>query len=357
MAMLISPIATTVIGLAGTRACLLAGVFFQTLSLIGASFAKQTWQLFLSQGICFGWGMGFLFVGSVNVPPQWFTEKRSLANACGAAGSGIGGMTYSLATQTMIERLGLGWAFRILGIVSFVVNSTCSVIIRDRNKQIGTKHAAFSLELVRKPQFLLLLCWGFFSMLGYIVLLFSLPNYAKQVVRLTSKQGSIISAMLNLGQGLGRPPIGYFSDRVGRINMAMACTFACGLFSLVIWIFANSYGLLIFFALVGGAVAGTFWATVAPVTAECIGMKDLPSALNLTWLNLVLPTTFSEPMALEIASHAGTGYLGTQLFTGFMYVAATLCLVGVRFWKIGVEETGGGRAPTVLRRVFGWKKI
>ncbi|KAL9055245.1 MAG: hypothetical protein Q9162_003655 [Coniocarpon cinnabarinum] len=357
MALLISPIATTLIGHAGTRVCLLVGIFFETLSLIGASFAKQTWQLFLSQGVCFGWGMGFLFVGSVNVPPQWFAKRRSLANACGAAGSGLGGLTYALATQAIIEHISLGWAFRVLGILSFAVNFTCTIMIRDRNKQIGTKHVAFSSSLMKQPHFLLLLGWGFFSMLGYIVLLFSLPNYATQSAGLTASQGSLVSAMLNLGQGLGRPPVGYFSDRVGRINMAMTCTFACGLFCLVIWVFASSYGVLIFFALIAGTVSGTFWATVAPVTAECVGLRDLPSALNLTWLNLVLPTTFSEAMALEIASKSQAGYLGAQLFAGFMYVAAAGCLVGVRMWRIGVVEKGQGREASLMARIVGWKKV
>jgi hypothetical protein len=37
-------------------------------------------------------------------------------------------------------------------------------------------------------------------MLGYVVLLFSLPNYARSV-GLTAQQGSVIGAILNLGQG------------------------------------------------------------------------------------------------------------------------------------------------------------
>ena len=57
--------------------------------------------------------------------------------------------------------------------------------------------------------------------------------------------------------GLGRPFVGYFSDSFGRINMAGTCTFLAGLFSLVIWIFAKSYGVLIFFSIIVGTVAGT----------------------------------------------------------------------------------------------------
>ena len=357
MAMLISPVATILIGFKGTQITLLVGVFFETLSLIGASFAKKIWHLFLSQGVCFGWGMGFLFVASVNVPPQWFTTRRGIANACGAAGSGIGGLVYSLATNAMIKSLGLGWAFRILGILAFAVNFTCAIIIRDRNKSIGTKHAAFDVSLFKKPHFVLLQGWGFFSMLGYIVVLFSLPNYAKQFVGLTAAQGSTINAILNLGQGLGRPPIGLLSDRVGRINMAMTATFMCGLFVFVIWVFADSYGLLIFFALAGGAVAGTFWATVAPVTAECLPMSQLPSALNITWLTLVLPTTFSEPMALEIASRSKAKYLGTQLFAGFMYIAAAACLLGVRMWKVGDKEREKANKRGLASKLFAWEKV
>lgn len=65
MALLLSPIATLTTRLYGTNVTLLIGVFFETLALIGASFARQIWHIFLSQGICFGLGLGFLFVGSV----------------------------------------------------------------------------------------------------------------------------------------------------------------------------------------------------------------------------------------------------------------------------------------------------
>ena len=290
MALLVSPVATYVTRLRGTRTTLLLGIFFETLSLIGASFSTQIWQLFLSQGVCFGWGMGFLFVGSVGVVPQWFTKRRSLANGIATGGSGIGGMMYSLATNAMIQSIGLGWAFRILGILAFAVNFICAILIKDRNKAIGVTQIAFDYRLFKRKEFLLLLGWGFFSLLGYIVLLFSLPNYAL-IIGLSSHQGSIIGALLNLGQGLGRPAVGIFSDRAGRINIAGFLTFVCGLFCFVIWIFSNGFGVLIFFALIVGTVAGTFWTTIAPVGAEVVGLKELPSALSITWIVLVLPCT------------------------------------------------------------------
>lgn len=251
-----SPVATICTRRYGTQVTLGVGILFETAGLLGASWANKIWHLFLSQGVAFGFGMGFLFVASVGVVPQWFNKKRSFANSIATAGSGIGGLIYSLGTNAMIQSIGLSWAFRILAIVAFTVNMICTILIKDRNKSVSAVLLAFDARLFKRVEFLLLLGWGFFSMLGYIVLLFSLPNYARSI-GLTAQQGSVVGAVLNLGQGIGRPFIGYFSDAVGRLNMAGTCTFLAGLFCLVIWTFSKSYGVLIFFGLITGGMAGT----------------------------------------------------------------------------------------------------
>ncbi|GES60880.1 MFS transporter [Aspergillus terreus] len=334
-ALLVAPLATHMIHVFGTRLVLNLGVFFETLSLIGSSFATQRWHIFLSQGVCFGWGMGFMFVGSVGITPQWFHRRRGLAMGINAAGSGLGGLIYSLAVGAMIPRLGLSWAFRILGIIACVVNLVCANLLRDRNKHVGSRYKAFHLPLLRRPEFLLFLGWGVLSMLGYVALLFSLANFALSV-GLSSHQGSIVSALLNLGQGLGRPFVGMFSDKLGRINIATFLSFCCGLFCLVIWVFARSMGVVCFFAVLVGTVAGTYWATVTPVLAEILGLRDLPMGLSINWIILVAPTTVSEAIALLLRDYSTPSsiYLRVQLFTGFMYIGGSLCLWLVRGWKV-----------------------
>ncbi|KAK2760834.1 hypothetical protein FQN54_002073 [Arachnomyces sp. PD_36] len=338
-ALLVAPLATHLIHLYGTRPVLNLGVVLHTLSLIGASFATLKWHLFLSQGLCFGLGLGFLFVGSVGITPQWFLHKRSVANGITAAGSGLGGLTYSLAAGSLIPRVGLPWTFRILGIICFCVNLICSNLLRDRNKEVGSRHKAFHLPLMKLPQFLLFQAWGVLSIFGYVILLFSIANFALSV-GLTATQGSTISALLNLGQALGRPLVGVASDRFGRLNVSTFLTFICGVFSLVIWIFARSMGVLCFFAILIGTVAGTLWATAAPVCAEVIGLKDLPSGLSLMWLVLVIPGTIAEPIALLLRDESNKDniYLNAQLLTGFTYIGGAICLWIVRGWKVGDRE-------------------
>ncbi len=115
--------------------------------LIGASFATSIWHLCLSQGIAFRFDMGFLFVPSDGIPPQWFTTRRSLASGIGTAGSGFGGLLYSIASGAMIESIGPRWCFRVLGLLALVLNTICIILIRDRNKIIASRHASVDTKL------------------------------------------------------------------------------------------------------------------------------------------------------------------------------------------------------------------
>jgi predicted MFS family arabinose efflux permease len=131
---------------------------------------------------------------------------------------------------------------------------------------------------------------------------------------------------------------------------------------------------LIFYALLTGLAACIYWVTIFPICAEIVGLKNLNAALSVSFFNLVLPLTFSEPIALEITSHTGS-YLGTQLFTGSMYVAGAICLWILKAWKVGdLERTsesevdsardlskdyeaGAKSQHNFLTRLFIWRKV
>ncbi|KAL0767128.1 hypothetical protein CaCOL14_010697 [Colletotrichum acutatum] len=338
VALLIAPIVTFCIPRIGTQPTLGIGVVIQAAALIGASFTTQIWHLLLSQGIGFGVGMGFTFNSTVGVVPQWFVVRRSFANSIATAGSGLGGLIYSLASNAMIRNIGLPWAFRIIAILSFVVNGACCLMMKDRNKALGSVHVAFHKDIFKRIEFWLFVAWGFFGLFGYVISVFSLADYA-QTVGFSASQGSIVSAMFNLSQGIGRPVIGLVSDRFGRINVAGLGTIIAGLATFLLWILAaKHFAGLIVFALFG-AFAGVLWPTVAPVGAEVVGMQLLPSALSIFWIILVIPATFAEPIALTIKGSGLNAYLPVQLFTGFMYVAAFISIWFLRVWKIRELET------------------
>ncbi|CAJ2513457.1 Uu.00g015760.m01.CDS01 [Anthostomella pinea] len=336
IALLASPLTTFLAGWKrfGTRWTIFLGAVFETIGFIGSSFASQLWHILLSQGVSFGLGMGLCFVASAAVPPQWFTKRRSFANAIAASGSGFGGLCYSLASNAMIARIGLPWTFRVIAIICFVVNGAASFFIRDRNKAIGSVHVPFNWQLFKRPSFLMLEAWMVLSILGYTILVFSIVAYCQEV-GLSSSQASLVGAMFNLAQGIGRPVIGLSSDYVGRLNVANFSTLLCGLLCLFFWTFgARSLASCIVFALLSGSVAGAMWATIAPIAAEVVGLAIIPSALAMTWLVLVIPATFAEVIGLSLRQPGSWGYLHAQIFTGFMYIGAFIFGWGLRAWKV-----------------------
>lgn len=235
------------------------GVLIFPAALIGASFATKVWHLYLSQGISIGIAIGLIYIPSTAVIPQWFLKKRSFANGICAAGSGIGGLAICFATQGMLVSLGLPWTLRIMAAVVFLMNSVATLLARSRNEVVKPDERLFNFRLLRSYHALLLLGWSFVMMFGYITLMFSLSDYALAIGR-SEQDSTTVVALLNLGAAVGRPAIGYLSDRYGRVEVAGLLTATCGVLVFVLWLPTSVYGILLAFALVDGAILGIFWA-------------------------------------------------------------------------------------------------
>lgn len=328
---MVSPLVAWSVRRYGTKITLIIGTLLVFTSLMTASFATQIWHLFLSQGVCFGFGMGFLYIPSAPVLPQWFSTKRSLAVGIAASGAGLGGVAYNLIAGAAARRFGLNWTYRILALCSLAVNGICSVLIKDRNKLVKPRQESLDWKEFGHIEVILIIIWGFLTELGYIVLLYSLPHYAT-TIGLSQKQGSVVGAMLNVGLGGGRPLVGYLSDRLGRINVATIMTASCGVFCLALWVPAKTYSLLLVFALLAGFGCGTFWGTVSSVATDVVGLQRLPTAFGVICISLVLPTTFAEPIGLELVAVAG--YRAAQVFVGFAFLIAATSAWLLRSWKI-----------------------
>jgi predicted MFS family arabinose efflux permease len=95
-------------------------------------------------------------------------------------------------------------------------------------------------------------------MLGYIVLLFSLSDFALSI-GLDRKQATDMVGLLNVGTAIGRPVIGVFSDKWSRMDTAGVLTLLCGISCFAFWIPATGYGLTVFFVILCGAIVGVFW--------------------------------------------------------------------------------------------------
>ncbi|CAN9402135.1 unnamed protein product [Alternaria alternata] len=323
IAMLLAPFVTVFCRKFGIHVIMCCGLVFQLGGFIAASFATRIWQLHISQGVLIGSGIGFLYIPCLPVLSQWFDRRRSLANGISAAGSGVGGAAFAWGTEAMIQRMSISWALRITGIVAFVANATAIAFIRDRNKAIRPSQLGFDTKLLRRYEVLLLLTWIFISMLGYVVLLFSLSDFALSI-GLSRSQATDMIGFLNVGTAVGRPLIGVLSDQWSRVDTAGALTLLCGICCFAFWLPAASYPLTVFFVIICGAVVGVFWMTIGPLCVEVAGIKNLQSLLSLSWMAVIIPVTVSEGIALRLRRPASSReYLYTQIFAGLSYVVAS----------------------------------
>ncbi|KAL2261281.1 hypothetical protein VTK26DRAFT_4485 [Humicola hyalothermophila] len=345
-ALIISPVSAACQKRIGTRFTMLLGSALVFASIFAASSATRIWHLFLSFGFCFGWGMGMVYIPSMALLPPWFSSHRSLAVGLATSGSGIGGLAYSLLAGRLIALSGVAWAWRIISFTTLAANIPAALLVRERPSSASPTNPASTITARTSPryaftprsflrtQIMLILAWGFLTEFGYVALWYSLPSYATSA-GLDPAKGSVVQALLSLGLGIGRPVVGYYSDRVGRINMALGMTTLCGVLCLALWIPVRSYAGLLVFAAAGGVMGGTFWATVNPILAEVVGIAEAGSTFGAICFALVLPTTFGEAIALQLAQGEGSRqFLPSQVFVGSMFLAGATFLWGLRSWKI-----------------------
>lgn len=268
-AMVAAPIATALTHRWGKFFTMAIGVVLQTSGYVAAGFVSRIWQLMMTQGILVGLGIGLIYVPSLPILSQWFDARRSLANGISSAGSGFGGALFAWTTGAIIDAFGLQWALCTTGIITFALTAVATSLLRDRNKYIRPPQLTLDTSLLARYEVRLVLAWSFVSMLGYITLLFSLSDFALSI-GISPQRSTDIIGYLNIGTAIGRPMIGIASDKFDRIDVAGALTLICGLSCSAFWVPAQSYGLLVFFSLLAGAILGVFWMVRVEINARLI---------------------------------------------------------------------------------------
>lgn len=329
-AMVAAPFATALTHLFGKYFTMAIGIALQTTGYVTAGFASRIWQLMITQGVLVGLGIGMIYVPSLPILSQWFDARRTLANGISSSGSGFGGALFAWTTGAIIDAFGLRWALCTTGIITFTLTTIATALLRDRNQEIRPPQLAFDTSLLARYEVRLLLAWSFVTMLGYITLLFSLSDYALSI-GISQQRATDIIGLLNIGTAVGRPIIGIVSDKSDLFDVAGILTLTCGLSCFAFWIPAQTYGLLVFFSILAGAILGVFWMTIGPLCVKVAGLRDLQSLLSLSWTTIILPTMFSQVIALKIRRPgAARPYLFPQIFVGVSYVCAALIMLELR---------------------------
>ncbi|KAF8940355.1 major facilitator superfamily domain-containing protein [Dissophora ornata] len=343
----------------GFRITAITGTLVMTLSFILASFSKQLWQLYLTQGVLFGIGASLVYYPAIAVPSHYFTKKRGLATGLAVSGVGAGGLILAPVTNTLIEKTGIYWTLRILALLCFVVCGGASLVIVESKEHIEIgqsmpsttsstekaeeldselvekteeKQPSFfeALKVFKDPQFLSLSLAELAASIGVLIPLYYMQTYAV-FIGVSAERGALILGLSNGASFAGRILLGLVSDYVSNAKILLLCSWCTAFAVLVVWTVSRSFGALLIMGLTFGFFAGGYVSLVPVAVAESFGTKKIASTIGLMYAAGGLGMIGGAPLAgflLDI-TRPNISYLPVTLTAGG---AMTLGALGVSSW-------------------------
>lgn len=318
---------------------------------IGASFAKQKWQLYLAEGILVAIGTCLVFVASNALIPQWFLHKRGMANGIFTGGAGLGAILFSLSEQALIDSAGLPWAQRYVGILCGGMCFISAFFMFERKELFRRKVKIFNFKLLIRGDVWLAIVWGIITMFCCGIVSNVLSSFAVSI-GLNHTQGSILICVLSVGIIVGRPLLGYLGDIIGSVNAAFLSTIFLTIFILAWWIPSHSYGALVALALFLGSVIGSFSVGFPPICASIVELEDFDTMISMSWAIIGACTIFSTPCAIGLTTIDGS-YLYAQIFTGVLVFVSALVLLCSRVFVL----RRNGEKGSFIQLYFRLKKV
>ncbi|GJJ08885.1 hypothetical protein Clacol_003105 [Clathrus columnatus] len=91
------------------------------------------YQVFLSQGVGVGLGMGLVYLPSVMLGFHYFKRRRGVAIGIVSTGSAVGGICQTIGLNHLINgKVGFAWGVRIFGFIFLVLAIIGNVLMRPR---------------------------------------------------------------------------------------------------------------------------------------------------------------------------------------------------------------------------------
>ncbi|KAK6197439.1 monocarboxylate transporter [Scheffersomyces amazonensis] len=351
LAQAMAPISIIAFRMFGFKRVAFFGAVVQTIAYILASFATKIWHLFLTQGLLVGVSFAFVFLPATLVLPTWVKKKRATSMGIAVSGAGLGGVIFSLSVNAIIEKTGdQQWALRMCAIVTFFLSMLAVLIMRPRRlknpptlKETATwnnlkvsARVVFDIKVFNNYALVALAFWFAIALLGYMLLIFSIASYATSV-GLKPSQGSALTSILNAAQVVGRPCMGIIGDRFGRANLTSILSLCIAILIFAFWINATTYGTLIGFCVLVGAIVGIGSSMAQPIATDIV--EDTPQKLPPVWSGMnIFVSVFclvAEVIALAMTQkNSSRPFLHSQIFAGCCFLTCMGLMLVVREWLV-----------------------
>ncbi|KAF1947196.1 major facilitator superfamily transporter [Clathrospora elynae] len=306
------------------RAVVVTGILFQVAGMLLTSFSNRFWQFVLVQGVCVGVGSGTLAFTSAAIIPFYFTKRRMLAAGVVSTGSSVAGVVYPLMMRELFQKVGFGWAVRILSLVMLATPSVSLVVLKPQYTIKQKKNGPlFNAAFLRDTPYTLFIISYAFMVAGVYVPYFFIQSYALEL-NITENTTFNIVAIMNAATFFGRFPYNYLADMFGGIAILVPCCFATAII-LFLWRFVHTLsGLIVIsatFCFVTGGLVSLPAATIANLTQD---KSEYRTRMGMGYTVAAIGALVGNPIA-GAARHGGSTDV-MERWQGAWFVAGA-CLV------------------------------
>lgn len=291
------------------------------------------WLIF-SYGFVVGIACGLTYSCIAPTARKWYPDRPGFAVSTAVMGFGLAAVVFSPVKRLIIDRFGVDGTFLVLSVfiatIAFIgarliKNPPADYHVNDgpgKGKKTLSKVADVPPgRFVRTPVFYLL--WLALAMVigGGLTAIGLIPAYGEIKLALEPALAATAISAYALTNGLGRPVVGYLSDKVGTIRiMTVVYIIQAIVFLLLPWVAVNLPLLILCSLLLGLGYATTF--ALFPVLVS--------AGFGTKYLGLNYGLVFSAFALGAITSLIGSKLLDiTDSFTPAFLLAGTTTVIGL----------------------------
>lgn len=299
---------------------------FTGLGLLLTSQTNSIWQLYITYGLLLSIGTSATFAVVITTVSRWFIKKRGFAFGITSSGGSAGLVVVAPFSAYIISHFEWRTAFIILGIASWLLIASLSLLLRKDPGDIGLlpdgerpgeeitqrqidriSHQPDSLSLLETFKtaafWFLVLCNILFSLSVNLVLIHIVPHAIDLGVSATNS--AIILSLMGLAAISGRLITGRVSDKTGRKAPAIICALFQVIITIwLIWI----QDLLMFylFAIIFGFSWGGLGNQISSLTGDTFGAGNMGAIMGTMLIGWFLGAAIGPALGGFIFDASGT---------------------------------------------------
>jgi OFA family oxalate/formate antiporter-like MFS transporter len=245
--------------------------------------------LVATYGAVVGLGNGMGYVPVVALARKWYPDRAGLATGVVILGYGGSALAFAPLKAYLIDLLGVGLTFAVVGLISFVVGVPAAMIVRDPPQEVVAYFTRFAKrrvvipkrdyeprEVVRTPDFWML--WISFLLTAGPGLLL-IGHMAKLATLNNIPNPPLTVSVFSLMNALGRPPAGWVSDILGRFGRPITMGSFFTVQGLLFYVLSTPLAEIPWFFYLAVAVLGFIYGSTLALfpaaTGDFFGLKYL----------------------------------------------------------------------------------